>query len=91
MGEDFIVVRPVLYNGIDEIIHEIADRKGVFGSEMQVFGIACVVKVSFEEIVHDRVVADVVQNIFQKRVGGYKIDSDILRSRFQNGMSDMSV
>lgn len=85
------IVGRMLYDGIDEVIHQIADGEVPLRAEVEVFSLAVGCKISREEFAHDGVVLHVMEYVFQKIVGNDKIKPDVALFGAQNAVPYMAV
>ena len=76
---------------IDEVVHQIADGKGILCAEKEVFRFSRVVEVVRQEPAHHGIVVYLRKDCLQKRIGEDKVDADILPARPSDGVARMPV
>ena len=78
-------------DGIDQVVHQIADRKVVAGVKEEVFAFAGFVKVVDQEFAHHGIVLYAVKDDLQKGVGKNKVDADVRLFRAPDGVPHVPV
>ena len=86
-----VVIGGMVYDGVDEIVHQVQYGETVRCFEKKVFRVSVGIEVSGQESAHDRVVFHIVKDVLQKGVRKNKVDADVRIACSQNAVAYVFV